>query len=257
MVTARTTWMRSAISEAGKSVGTRRPEPLDPLRPVAGGFRARRFRPTLAGEGALAEGRGRGLMSTLRSLCVFCGYARGADPRYAAVATGLGRILARSGIELIYGGGHHGMMGALAEAALTSGGRVTGVIPDFLMRMEAAYLEISEMVVVTSMEARKRLMLERSDAFCVLPGGFGTMDEAFEVLTQKQLGLLEKPVVFVNVNGYFSPWCEMIKRIVEGGFAPPEAAELFTLVDSEEGVLPAIEAELALPVKPGLRRCAS
>lgn len=196
-------------------------------------------------------------MSDIRSLCVFCGHATGADPRYVAVATGLGRVLARRGIELIYGGGHLGMMGALAEAALSSGGRVTGVIPDFLMRTEAAYLEISEMVVVKSMEARKRLMLDRSDAFCVLPGGFGTMDEAFEVLTQKQLGLLAKPVVFVNVGGYFTPWQEMMKKIVGGGFATPETEALFSLVDSENDVLPAIKAEMAMPERPGSKSCVS
>lgn len=182
-------------------------------------------------------------MSAPRSVCVFCGHATGTDPRHVIVAANVGRLFAARGIELIYGGGHLGMMGALAEAALKAGGRVTGIIPDFLMRMEAAYLEITEMIVVKSMETRKRMMMDRADAFCILPGGFGTMDETFEVITQKQLGLLPKPIVFVNVHGFFASWQVLADGIIGGGFASPETASLYTVVDSEAEVLPAIEAE--------------
>ncbi|MBF0562251.1 MAG: TIGR00730 family Rossman fold protein [Alphaproteobacteria bacterium] len=184
-------------------------------------------------------------MSELRSLGVFCGHATGADPAYLAASVTLGRILAARGVELVYGGGHMGMMGALAEAALESGGRVVGVIPDFLTREESAYLAITEMIVVDSMEARKRLMMDRADAFCVLPGGFGTMDEAFEVLTQKQLGRLPKPIVFVDIGGFFQPWKAMADNVINKGFAAPDAARLYHLVPSVEDVVPVVEAALA------------
>ncbi|MEO5373980.1 MAG: TIGR00730 family Rossman fold protein [Alphaproteobacteria bacterium] len=184
-------------------------------------------------------------MSTPRSVCVFCGHSTGADPRHVAAATNLGRSLAERGIDLIYGGGRLGIMGAVAEAALTSGGRVIGIIPDFLMRMEAAYHEITEMIIVRSMETRKRMMMDRADAFCVLPGGFGTMDETFEVITQKQLGLLRQPLILLNTGGFFTPWRALADGIIGGGFATPETASLYTLVDSEADILPTMEAELA------------
>lgn len=183
-------------------------------------------------------------MSPLRTLCVFCGHASGGDPRFMAAAGALGRLLADRGVELVYGGGHVGMMGALAESMLRRGGRVMGVIPDFLMRRERAYLEITELVVVQSMEARKRLMMDRSDAFCILPGGFGTMDEAFEVITQKQLGLLPKPIVLVNVGGCFDGLITMIHAIVGQGFAARETERLYTVVASVDEALAEIDRQL-------------
>ncbi|MFN3076137.1 MAG: TIGR00730 family Rossman fold protein [Alphaproteobacteria bacterium] len=183
-------------------------------------------------------------MSALRSLCVFCGHATGNDPAYSAAASFLGRHLASRGIELIYGGGHIGVMGALAEAALEAGGRVVGIIPDFLTRVESAYLDLTELVVVGSMEDRKRQMMDRAQAFCVLPGGFGTLDEAFEVITQKQLGRLLKPIVLVDIGGYFQPWKAMINAVIERGFAAPNAHGLFQIVSGVEAVIPVLEAAL-------------
>jgi uncharacterized protein (TIGR00730 family) len=130
----------------------------------------------------------------LRSVCVFCGSAPGQAPLFVEAARAAGTLLARRGLSLVYGGGHIGMMGAVADAALAAGARVTGVIPQHLMRPEVAHLGLTELIVVGSMHERKRLMADRSDAFLVLPGGYGTLDETFEMLTWLQLGLQHKPV---------------------------------------------------------------
>lgn len=180
-------------------------------------------------------------MSQLRSLCVFCGHASGSNPAYLTAASALGHYLATSGVELIYGGGRVGMMGALAEATLSSNGRVVSIIPDFLVRTESIYMEASEIIIVESMEARKRMMLDRAEAFCVLPGGFGTMDEAFEVITQKQLGLLPKPIVLADIDGFFQPWKAMINSIINGGYAMADTSQLYQIVPSVKDVIPAVE----------------
>jgi uncharacterized protein (TIGR00730 family) len=180
----------------------------------------------------------------LTSLCVFCGSSPGADPRHRDAAARLGRQMAEAGVDLVFGGGHLGMMGALAEAALEAGGRVVGVIPEHLMRAEAAFLEISELIVVDSMHTRKRRMFEMADAFCILPGGLGTLDETFEILTWKQLRLHNKPVVLVNLEGYWSPWLDLIDGIVGGGFAQPDVSRLFSVVDDVDAVLSTARAEI-------------
>jgi len=180
----------------------------------------------------------------LTSLCVFCGSSAGADPRHRDAAMRLGRQMAEAGVELVFGGGHLGLMGALAEATLGAGGRVVGVIPEHLMRAEAAFLEISELIVVDSMHTRKRRMFEMAEAFCVLPGGLGTLDETFEILTWKQLRLHNKPVVLANLDGYWSPWLALIDGIVGGGFAQPDVNRLFSVVDDVDAVLDTARAEI-------------
>jgi uncharacterized protein (TIGR00730 family) len=163
-------------------------------------------------------------------LCVYCGSAEGADPRYREAARELGAGLAARGIELIYGGGRNGLMGAAADAALAGGGRVTGIIPAHLEHREVAHRGLSELVVVTDMHQRKRVMAERADAFAVLPGGIGTLDEMVEILSWRQLGLHEKPLVVVDIAGYWSPLAELFEHIVASRFAAPLVPALVSFV---------------------------
>ena len=184
------------------------------------------------------------LTPRVRSLCVFCGSSTGFEPAHRAAATRMGEILAREKVTLVYGGGHIGMMGALAEAALRGGTRVVGIIPEHVARVEAAFTEITELHVVDSMHTRKRRMSDMADAFCVLPGGMGTMDETFEILTWKQLRLHDKPIVMVNHQGYWDPFRALFESIIAQGFAGPETARLLTFVDDVEAVLPAARREM-------------
>jgi uncharacterized protein (TIGR00730 family) len=142
---------------------------------------------------------------------------------YRAAASELGKSLAAAGIDLVFGGGRVGLMGLLADAALAAGGRVTGVIPERLCDAEVAHRGVTELLVVTTMHERKRLMAERADAFAILPGGIGTLDEMFEVLSWRQLKLHEKPIFLVDIGGYWSPLRKLLGHIVEQGFARPAA----------------------------------
>src|SRR5687768_3375935 len=141
----------------------------------------------------------------LQRICVFCGSSTGSNPAYRHVADGLGRAIARSGRRLVYGGGNVGLMGVVADAALADGGEVTGVIPRHLVEREVAHAGLSELRVVDSMHQRKQSMADLSDAFIVLPGGLGTLEEFFEVWTWGQLGLHRKPYGLLNVAAYFDP----------------------------------------------------
>jgi uncharacterized protein (TIGR00730 family) len=179
----------------------------------------------------------------LNSVCVFCGSAPGDDPRFVAAARDTGALLARRGLALVYGGGHIGMMGALADGALAAGGRVTGVIPQQLMRPEVAHRGLSELIVVASMHERKRLMADRADCFLVLPGGYGTMDETFEMVTWLQLGLQRKPLALVNVGGYFDPLLHWVRRAVECGFVHRGHARLLPAADTAEAALALVGAD--------------
>ncbi len=183
------------------------------------------------------ERRGRAGGCPIKSVCVFCGSATGSDPQFVEAARDTGTLLARRGLALVYGGGHIGMMGALADAALAAGGRVTGVIPQHLMRPEVAHLGLSELVVVDSMHQRKRLMADRADCFLALPGGFGTLDETFEMVTWLQLGLQRKPVALVNVGGYFDPVLQWVQSAVACGFVRRGQADLLLAADTAEAAL--------------------
>src|SRR5947209_7912016 len=145
------------------------------------------------------------VMQKIARLCVYCGSSLGADPEFEKAARELGSALAQAGIELVYGGGRIGLMGAIADAVLAGGGRVTGIIPKSLRNVELAHAGLTELLTVGSMHERKRLMAERSDAFAILPGGIGTLDEAFEIVTWRQLHLHEKPIYLVDVSGYWQP----------------------------------------------------
>lgn len=181
-------------------------------------------------------------MPDIASLCIYCGSSSGADPRHARAAATLGRLLGEACIELVYGGGNIGLMGIVADAALEAGGRVTGIIPTDLKRIELAHGGLDELVVVESMHDRKRRMFERADAFAVLPGGVGTLDETFEIITWRQLGLHGKPIVIIDADGYWRPLIDLIEHTIAAGFTGPAIRDLFIVVDRVEDVLPAINA---------------
>ncbi|MBM3950295.1 MAG: TIGR00730 family Rossman fold protein [Rhodospirillales bacterium] len=185
-------------------------------------------------------------MAKIDSVCVFCGSKFGNDPTWARAADRLGVLLAEAGIRLVYGGGRIGLMGVVAQSVMRAGGRVSGVIPDFMIKLEVADTGITDLVVVDSMHERKRRMFELADGFVILPGGLGTLDETFEIVTWKQLRQHSKPIVVLNVNGYWSPFADLVRAIVAGGFAHPAVADLFTLVETPEAVLPALRAAPAV-----------
>jgi uncharacterized protein (TIGR00730 family) len=166
----------------------------------------------------------------------------------------LGTILAAAGIELVYGGGRIGLMGLVANAALEAGGRVTGIIPAHLHGAEIGHHGVSELIVVGSMHERKQLMFEMSDAFAILPGGLGTLDEAFEIITWKQLRLHDKPIVVVDVAGYWEKLLSLVDHIIDSGFANAAILDHFRTVARVEDLLPALAQshEPKLEPKPGL-----
>jgi uncharacterized protein (TIGR00730 family) len=181
-------------------------------------------------------------MAGITTLCVFCGSKTGIDPAFAAAARRLGEIMVGRGVDLVYGGGRIGLMGVVADAVLGGGGRVTGVIPEFLEDLEVAHDGLSELIITGSMHARKQRMFELSDGFVSLPGGLGTLDETFEIVTWKQLRRHSKPVVVLNVNGYWSGLTELIDAAITAGFAHPAVRELLSIVDGPDAVFPALEA---------------
>ena len=168
-------------------------------------------------------------MSTIKSICVYCGASLGKSPDYLDLAQELGRELARQGVRLVYGGGRVGLMGAVADAALAEGGEVIGVIPEHLQAAEVGHTGLTELKVVESMHVRKRLMFDLADAFVVLPGGFGTLDETFEIVTWRQLGLHDKPIVLIDRNGYWDPFMDLIDHLIASGFAKPAARQNFSV----------------------------
>jgi uncharacterized protein (TIGR00730 family) len=177
----------------------------------------------------------------VESVCVFCGSSDAADPAYLIAAASLGRALAEADLKLVYGGGGVGLMGACARAAHEAGGRVLGIIPEFLMDRERA-LETVEHVVVSNMHERKMLMFERSDAFVVLPGGIGTLEEVVELLSWKRLGLHAKPVVFYNPDAFWRPLFELFQHTVDARLTPSDFAQAWTAVERIEDVIPALAA---------------
>ncbi|MDP3660833.1 TIGR00730 family Rossman fold protein [Phenylobacterium sp.] len=177
----------------------------------------------------------------LESVCVFCGSSDDADPALLLDAAGVGRELAQAGLKLVYGGGGVGLMGACARAAHEAGGAVLGVIPDFLTAREGA-LDLVETLVVTSMHERKQIMFDRSDAFVVLPGGIGTLEEVVELLSWRRLDIHRKPVVFYSPQGFWTPLFQLFQHTVDHRLTPVEFMDAWTAVDSVEGVVPALRA---------------
>lgn len=172
------------------------------------------------------------------SLCVYCGSRPGANPAYAEVARSVGEWIGRHGGQLVYGGGHNGLMGLLADATLTAGGRVVGIIPKALVEREWAHKGCSELHVVDTMHERKRMMAERADAFLALPGGIGTFEEFFEVWTWRQLGYHDKPVGLLNVDGYYDELLGFMQTGVEQQFMGPWQMELIRVGSDWQQLLP-------------------
>jgi uncharacterized protein (TIGR00730 family) len=176
-------------------------------------------------------------MPEISSVAVFCGSRLGSRPEFAGAAQYLGTGLAHAGIRLVYGGGKNGMMGVLADAVLDAGGAVLGVIPDFLTKWEVAHPGVTEMTVVDSMHDRKRRMAEAADAFVTLPGGIGTMDETIEIISWRQLRLHDKPIYICDIDGSAAPLVSAVDGMIAQGFAPPEARELFAVVNGVAALL--------------------
>ena len=180
-------------------------------------------------------------MAAIASLCVFCGSQTGANPAHAEAARSLGSGLARRGITLVYGAGGVGLMNVLAEAVLAGGGTVVGIIPQQLASLEVAHPGLTETVVTEGMFPRKQEMIDRSDGFVVLPGGFGTLDEFFEVLTWKQLGMLDKPVIVLDNEGYWAPLLDLLDHLHEEDYAPPATRSLATVVRTTDELFRALD----------------
>lgn len=172
----------------------------------------------------------------MQAVCVFCGASPGDRSSYAAAARALAVLLAGRDLTLVYGGGSIGLMGILADAALAAGGRVVGVLPEHLARREVAHAGLTELHIVASMHERKALMARRADAFIALPGGLGTLEELFEVLTWAQLGLHRKPCALLNVDGYFDHVIAFLDGAVARGFVQPRHREML-LIDTDPACL--------------------
>ena len=181
----------------------------------------------------------------MRSVCVFCGASSGHDPAYALAARRFGEVLARHGIELVWGAGNVGLMGVLADAVLSHGGRAVGVIPDFMVERELAHTAASEILIVDSMHARKAAMADRADGFVALPGGFGTLDELFEILTWAQLHIHAKPVGLLNVRGFFDPLLAMVRHMSAEGFVKTHHLDLLHVEEDPLRLLESMRAHAA------------
>ena len=175
------------------------------------------------------------------SVCVFCGSSNGADPAFADAAAAFGARLAAEGVRLVYGGGGVGLMGACAKAAHEGGGKVLGVMPEFLRQREILFDEV-ETIVVRSMHERKSIMFQEADAFAVLPGGIGTLEEVVELMSWRRLELHRKPIVFYSPNGFWEPLFDLIRHTAAMKMAPAAFLDTWTAVDKVEDLLPAIRA---------------
>ncbi len=184
----------------------------------------------------------------LQSVCVYCGSSSGADPAFGEAAATFGKLLADRHLTLVYGGGSVGLMGRVADAAMAGGGHVIGVIPAALVRKEVAHLGLPDLHVVATMHERKSKMADMADAFVALPGGMGTLDEMFEMLTWAQLGLHSKPCGFLDVAGYFQPLMTFLDSAVDARFLKPEHRTLFVIDDDAVRLLERLSTHRAAPL---------
>ncbi|HEY3243221.1 MAG TPA: TIGR00730 family Rossman fold protein [Phycisphaerae bacterium] len=189
------------------------------------------------------------MMLTDRGVTVFCSSSNAVAPVYRAAAAELGRVLVARGAVIVYGGGSVGLMGVLADAGLAAGGRVVGVIPRQLVAAEIAHAGLTEQIVVETMHERKAIMSERAAGYVILPGGFGTYEEFFEVVTWKQLGMHDKPIVLLNVEGFFDPLLGQIERAVAERMIKPEYAGLIAVRRTVEQVIGYLEAYEPVPMR--------
>jgi uncharacterized protein (TIGR00730 family) len=180
-------------------------------------------------------------MSKIKSLCVYCGSSINVDEDFKTLAHDMGKILADNKIRLVYGGGKAGLMGIIADSVMTHGGEVTGIIPSHISDREIQHKGLTQLHIVDSMHVRKQMMVDHSDAFLVLPGGVGTLDETCEIMTWRQLGIHDKPIVIADIKGYWTPFITMIDHIIEQGFMRPDDKNVMSVVTTLEEILPAIE----------------
>ena len=178
-----------------------------------------------------------GLEMDIKRLCVYCGSNSGTLPEYKAEAGKLGRLMVKNGIELVYGGGNVGLMGHIADTVLNAGGKVNGVIPKALMEKEVGHMGLTNLILVDSMHERKAKMAELSDGFIAMPGGFGTFEEIFEVLTWAQLGMHSKPCALLNVEGYYAKLAEFLDQSMEHKFVKKENREMLMIEEDPELLL--------------------
>jgi uncharacterized protein (TIGR00730 family) len=177
----------------------------------------------------------------VRSVCVYCGSGTGTEPIYAEAARTLGRSLGEAGIRLVYGGGGLGLMGEVACAALAAGGKVTGIIPEFLVQREHMLAEVTDLVVTADMHERKKQMFDRSDAFVALPGGIGTLEELVEQLTWAQLGQHTKPIVVADIGGFWTPFLDLLSHMRERAFIRAGLEVRFGVVTEARKILPRVQ----------------
>jgi uncharacterized protein (TIGR00730 family) len=187
----------------------------------------------------------------LKNICVYCGSNPGADPSVEVEIRAFAREIAHRGVRLVYGGAAKGLMGALADEALSAGGKVTGVIPKALQGRETPHAGLTELKVVETMHEREQLMFDLSDAFVAFPGGFGTMEEIIEMITWKQMGIHGKPIVIVNVGGYFDPLLEQFEAAVRQQFARREDRILFAVAAHTKAILTFLEGAPVMARKAG------
>jgi uncharacterized protein (TIGR00730 family) len=184
-------------------------------------------------------------MSTIKTVCVYCGSGPGTNPRFTEGAKAFGKALAENNIRLVYGGGSLGLMGSVATSVLDHGGTVTGIIPDFLRMRENALTRVQEMIVTPDMHERKRLMFERSDAFVALPGGVGTLEELVEQLTWSQLGRHKKPILAANVENFWDPLCALLDHMEALEFIRPGLTVKLLVAEKVDDILPRLRQALA------------
>ncbi|WP_158817077.1 TIGR00730 family Rossman fold protein [Methylocapsa sp. S129] len=189
-------------------------------------------------------------MKTIQNICVYCGSSLGADPRFAEAADALGAAMAMAGVGLVFGGGEDGLMGRLAHSVINNGGRVTGIIPTFLIKREHALKEAQELIVVEDMHQRKQLMFERADAFIALPGGIGTLEELVEQLTWVQLARHVKPVLIADIGGFWRPLLSLIAHMHNLGFIREGFDLHYMVAEKIEDALPMLESAARKTLSP-------
>lgn len=173
----------------------------------------------------------------MKSICVYCASSLGSNPKFAEVAYEVGKVLAEYKIDVIYGGAKVGLMGKVAQGAQENGGKIIGIIPQFLKTKEVVHESLNELITVETMHERKALMQEKSEGFIALPGGFGTMEELFEILTWAQLSLHKKPIGILNIDGFYDPLIRLIETMLENGVLKPDHLKLILVSDTIEDLL--------------------
>ena len=180
-------------------------------------------------------------MSNIKNICVYCGSSSRVDQNFKDAAVQFGKIIAETGRNLVYGGGRVGLMGLTADSTLKHGGEVIGIIPEHIQSREIEHTDLTELHIVDSMHERKQMMVDRSDAFVVLAGGIGTLDETCEIITWRQLGIHDKPIVICNINGYWDRFIAMIDHLIDQGFMRPEDKNTFQVVNHVDDIIGALE----------------